>query len=215
MRFRDRAEAGSLLGELVAARDLAEPIVLALPRGGVPVGAEVASRIGAPLDVYVARKIGAPHQPEYGVGAIAEGGTVVSDPLALEVLGLDHTAFEALVERERSELRRRVALYRSGRTLPPLSDHDVVLVDDGLATGVTAEAAVLDLRQASARSIVLAVPVGARDTVERLSAVADAVLCVESRRDLVAVGRWYRHFDQTSDDEVLEILSRARSRPPT
>ena len=146
-RFRDRADGGAELAERLPA-DLHDPLVLALPRGGVPVAREVADRLGAPLDVLVARKIGAPGQLELGIGAIAEGGAVVASDL-VRTLRLSEADFQRLVERERVELDRRVERYRGGRPLPPVHDRDVVLVDDGLATGVTAEAA---LRAAARRA---------------------------------------------------------------
>src|SRR5437763_9403553 len=146
MRFRDRVEAGRRLTELVREQRLAEPVVLALPRGGVPVAFEVAMALGAPLDVFVARKIGAPGHRETGIGAVAEGDVVVADRFALQMLGISEAEFARMAERERRELQRRVELYRGGRDLPPLADRSVVLVDDGLATGVTAEAALRALR---------------------------------------------------------------------
>lgn len=209
MTFRDRADAGCRLGDLLASRELVDPIVLALPRGGLPVAFEVARRVGAPLEVFVARKVGAPRQPEYGIGAVAECGTVVHDQAALDAIGLGEAEFHELVERERDELRRRVRRYRPDRELPDLRGRDVVLVDDGLATGVTAEAAVRDVRSLEPRSVILAVPVCARDTMARLSSFADEVVCVEAPPDFRAVGRWYDRFDQTTDDEVLDLLGRA------
>jgi len=209
VRFRDRAHAGRRLAEALADRGLPEPIVLGLPRGGVPVAAEVAARLGAPLDVLVARKIGAPGHKEYGIGAIAEGGPVVSDQAALRALRLDEAAFEGLVEAERAELRRRVEHYRSGRPMVAVEARHVVLVDDGLATGVTAEAALLALRRWDPASITLAAPVCARATADRLRAIADAVVFVQCPDDFHAVGLWYDRFDQTTDAEVVALLDAA------
>jgi putative phosphoribosyl transferase len=202
-------DAGRQLADELAARDLVHPVVLGLARGGVPVALEIARRVGATLDVYVARKVGAPHHPEYGIGAVAEGGTVVHDRGALELLGLAKPDFDRLAEREADEVRRRVRRYRAGRPLPELRGRDVVVVDDGLATGVTAEAAVLDIERRSPRSVLLAVPVCARDTAARLATVADDVACLRSPADFGAVGRWYDRFEQTTDEEVLALLARA------
>jgi predicted phosphoribosyltransferase len=205
-RFRDRADAGRQLADRLPT-DLIDPIVLALPRGGVPVGKAVAARLGAPLDVLVARKIGAPGHEELGIGAIAEGGAMVGSEL-VRALRLSADEFEALAERERGELARRVERYRGDRARPAVHARDVVLVDDGLATGVTAEAALLAVRAEGPRRLVLAIPVCSPDTARRLVPPADEVVCVLAPRDLVAVGLWYDDFTQTTDAEVLELLDR-------
>lgn len=183
--------------------------MLALPRGGVPVAFEVATALGSPLEVFVARKIGAPGQPERGIGAIAEAGGLAVDHHALHILGLSSQHFQTMVAGERLELERRVRRYRSGRPLPSLTRRDVVLVDDGLATGVTAEAALHALRSQRPRRLVLAVPVCASATAARLQAMADEVVCVLSPSDFHAVGLWYDDFEQTTDAEVLDLLERA------
>jgi putative phosphoribosyl transferase len=208
-RFVNRVDAGRQLGAALAEFGLVEPIVLALPRGGVPVGYEVAVVLDAPMTVLVARKIGAPGHVEFGIGAIAEGGIRVADAATLQMLRIDEAEFEQLADAEQTELERRVATYRRGRALPPMRGHDVLIVDDGLATGVTAEAALLAARRLEPERIVLAVPVCAPDTAQRLEAVADAVVCVVRPDDFVAVGRWYQTFNQTSDREVVELLKRA------
>ena len=211
MRFHDRSDAGKQLATHVRGLALAEPVVLALPRGGVPVAVEVAAALRAPLDVFVARKVGAPGQPEYGIGAIAEGGTVVADPNALRALRLSREQFDALATREATELERRVRDYRGDRPLLAVAGRDVVLVDDGLATGVTAEAALRALRSQQPRRLVLAVPVCARATAERLrtEGIADDVVFVLAPADFWAVGQWYEVFGQTSDAEVVDLLGRS------
>lgn len=207
MRFRDRREAGALLAERIAKMDLATPLVLALPRGGVPVATEVAKAIGAPLDVLVVRKVGAPQHREYGIGAIAEGGVTVADEDAARSVGVSPDRFRQLALQEREELDRRVRRYRGDHSLPDLRQRDVVLVDDGLATGVTAEAAIVAAREMGARRVILAAPVSARDTAERLGRIAEVVY-LDAPTHFRAVGEWYDDFGQTSDDEVLELLGR-------
>jgi putative phosphoribosyl transferase len=205
MRFRDRRDAGLQLATRLQTEALVDPVVLALPRGGVPVAFEIARAIGAPLDVLVVRKVGAPQHREFGIGAIAEGGITVRDETAMRMVGVSAERFEQLAADERRELERRVRLYRSERALPELSDRDVVLVDDGLATGVTAEAAIHAARGLGARRVVLAAPVSAADTAARLSASAD-VECLATPARFAAVGEWYDDFGQTTDSEVLDLL---------
>lgn len=219
MRFADRTEAGRQLGERLRRLPLVSPVVLALPRGGVPVGFEIAEALDAPLDVLVVRKVGAPGHSEFGIGAVAEDGAQVMDRGALSALGLSESDFASLVASEREELERRTELYRAGRPLVAVNGCDAVLVDDGLATGVTAEAALHTLRAREPRRLVLAVPACALDTVERLRGLADDVEYLIAPEDFVAVGRWYENFEQTTDEEVLRLLelaaSRSRPRDPT
>lgn len=212
MRFRNRAEAGRQLAELLRRVDLVDPLVLALPRGGVPVAFEIAAALGAPLEVFVARKVGAPGRPELGIGAIAEGGAQVADRAALRALGVSERHFESLVERERRELQRRARRYRGDRDLPELTGRDVVLVDDGLATGVTAEAALLALRDRGPRRVLLAVPACSPATAARLRGLADAVVCVVEPEAFMAVGQWYERFEQVEDEVLDRLLERATSR---
>lgn len=212
MLFRHRADAGIQLAAALADRELEAPIVLAIPRGGVPVGAEVARRIGAPLEVFVSRKIGAPGQAEYGIGAVAEGGGVVANRDEVRRLGLSDEDFARMVDAERRELTRRVDLYRQGRRLLAVEGRDVILVDDGLATGITAEAALNALRGHRPRLLVLAAPVCAPDKAACLRRIADDVVCVEEPTIFGAVGWFYEHFEPTSDDEVLGLLAQLRAR---
>jgi putative phosphoribosyl transferase len=207
--YADRAEAGRVLAARLAPMGLEGAVVLALPRGGVPVGFEVARRLRAPLDVLVTRKIGFPPQPELGVGAIAEGGEPVFDRGLLDRLGLTEDDMAATVRAERAELERRVAAYRGGRALPDVAGRAAVVVDDGLATGGTARAAVRALRGRGPSRLVLAVPVGAEDTVRSLAAEVDDLVVPAAPWDFRAVGQWYRDFDQLTDRDVTGWLERA------
>jgi putative phosphoribosyl transferase len=172
------------------------------------VALEVARELDAPLEVFVARKIGAPGQPELGIGAVAEGGGLVVDRSAVRALGLSSEAFDRLVDVELREVDRRVQRYRGTRQLPDLEGRDIVLVDDGLATGVTAEAALRSLRSRDPHRLVLAVPVCPPETAERMRQVADEVVCVDAPASFHAVGQFYERFDQTSDEDVLDLLAR-------
>jgi len=209
MRFRDRRDAGRKLADVVGRLGLVDPVVLALPRGGVPVGFEVAAALGAAFDVFVARKVGAPRNREYGIGAVAEGGAVVATD-AVAALGLTTAEFDRLADAERGELDRRVEQYRGGRPPVDVTGRGVVLVDDGLATGVTAAAALRALRDRGPSRLVLAVPVCAPETAQRMRdlALADDVVCVTAPIDFYAVGQWYDRFEQTTDAEVLDLLRR-------
>lgn len=206
MRYRDRFEAGCQLGSLLADRGLRDPVILGLPRGGLPVAAEVAAALEAAYDVFVARKVGAPGHEELGIGAVAEGSDEIVVTAMVSELRIDDEELQVLADTARAELRRRVAAYRRGRALPLLADQDVVLVDDGLATGVTAEAALRSIRAARPRRLILAVPVGSRLAVERLTGLADEVVSGHTPERFVAVGKWYADFRQTSDEEVLRLL---------
>ena len=208
--FADRREAGRLLADRLAAFATSRPVVMALPRGGVPVGFEVARAFAAPLDVLVVRKLGAPGNPELGGGAIAEGGSAVLDTGAARRVGMDQHALDATVEREMRELTRRVERYRAGRPPIEVRDATAIVVDDGLATGLTALAAVRALRAREAARIVVAVPVGARESVAMVAREADEVVCHTIPRQLLAVGYWYRDFTPVPDEEVLAMLARAR-----
>lgn len=207
MKFVDRRHAGRLLAaKLLAYRRQPQVVVLALPRGGVPVGVEVASVLGAPLDVLIVRKLGVPGQPEYAFGAIASGGVKVMNPEA-EYLQLDARDVDAVVAREQQELLRRERLYRGSKPPLELRDKTVILVDDGLATGSTMRAAVRAVRQQGAERVVVAVPVAAPDTVLSMSAEVDDMVCVTMPSPFHAVGLWYQQFDQVSDDEVRVALA--------
>ncbi|RDI74448.1 Phosphoribosyl transferase domain-containing protein [Gaiella occulta] len=211
-RFRDRREAGRLLAERLTDLRDEQPLVLGLVRGGVPVAFEVASALEAPLDVLVVRKLGAPRQPEYAIGAIAEDGTCVVDWDAAAPLGLGAAQVNRLIARESIEVRRRVARYREGRTPLDVTGRTVVVVDDGVATGLTDLVAVRAAHRAGARKIVVAVPVCAAPSMARLRREAADVVCVIAPRVLGGVGRWYDDFSQVDDDEVVALLAASAER---
>jgi putative phosphoribosyl transferase len=208
--FDDRRDAGLRLAEKLRHREHDRPIVIALPRGGVPVGYEVARELNAPLDVWVVRKVGVPWHPELGVGAVAEGGYTYIARGMLDALGLSEADLADTIERERLEVERRVRLFRAGRARPRLSGRDVLLVDDGIATGGTVRAAVASLRDQGPRRIVLAVPVAAPDTLEELAPEVDDSVCLLAPTAMHAIGLWYRDFRQVSNDEVVRLLAQRR-----
>jgi putative phosphoribosyl transferase len=209
-RFRDRRDAGRRLASLLAAYQQDEPLVLGLPRGGVVIAFEIARALRAPLDVLVARKLGALEQPEFGVGAIAPGGVRIIDRASVRLAGMTDGDLETVIERERAELVRRESRYRSGR--PPLGvrGRTVILVDDGVATGVTARAAIASLRKLGARRIVLAVGVCAAASAMELRHEVDDLVCVLEPSDMAAVGLYFDEFDPVSDAEVVALLAAAR-----
>lgn len=212
--FRDRTEAGRLLAERLRTRlgDVSDLLVLALPRGGVPVAAEVARLLDAPLDVFLVRKLGVPGHEELAMGAIASGGVRVMNPWVLSVAELSEGEIERVAEREGAELRRRAELYRGTAEPPEVRGRTVVLVDDGLATGSTMRAAAAAVGKLGPAEVVVAVPVGARDTCEELAAEVDRVVCLAMPANFRAVGMWYDDFSQTTDEEVRTLLEETRRR---
>lgn len=208
MEFADRRDAGRRLAAALSALAPEHPVVLALPRGGVPVAREIALALGAPLDILAVRKIGAPGNPEFGVGAIAEGGVIVVRDEVARRVGLTGVARVGAIVRERAELDRRVARYRGERPPLPLDGATAVLVDDGVATGITVIAAVRAARARGAARVVVAVPVGASDSIQMLRGEADEVVCLIEAQQLVGVGRWYDDFRALSDEEVVALLAK-------
>jgi putative phosphoribosyl transferase len=209
--FEDREQAGRKLAPLLAHLKDQDPLILALPRGGVEVGFYVAQDLRAPLDVIVARKIGAPGQEELGIGAVAPGGVRVVDEYAVRYLGVTAEQLDRIAFREAAEMDRRLLLYRGDRAPLDLHDRTVIVVDDGLATGVTARAALRSVQQQRPRRLVLAVPVCAGDTAESLRAEGIEVICANTPPNFRAVGYWYRDFRQLTDQEVIDLLRRARA----
>ena len=209
MVFRDRTQAGRLLVDRLERYRATRPMVLGLARGGVPVAVEVARALATDLDLVVARKLGAPANPEYAIGAIAEGGAVYVRKEAVAETGVSEGEVAALAEREAIELGRRVRLYRGGRPMPDLAGRTVIVIDDGVATGATARAAARSARLRGASHVVLAAPVIAAGSVADLRVDYDDVVAVDFPGSFISVGRWYERFDQVSDEEVLECLRRA------
>jgi len=208
-RFIDRHDAGRRLAAALERFRTQRPVVAAIPRGGVPVAAEIASVLQAPLDVIMVRKIGAPCQPEYAIGAVAEGGVRILAQRELELLGVGAAELDALIASAEHELAERSERYRG--QLPPIDvkDRTVLLVDDGLATGRTALAAVRALRARGAARVVLAVPVAAAQSVRAMKASVDEVVALQTPEDLLAIGFWYRDFSPTADEQVTTLLTRS------
>jgi len=212
--FTDRRHAGRVLASRLmkyAGRD--DVIALALPRGGVPVAYEVASALGAPMDLFLVRKLGTPGHRELAMGAIASGGVRVVNHDVVQWYGISESAIDRIAREEQEELERRERAYRDDRPVPDLTGKIVILIDDGLATGSTMRAAAQAVRARRPARTVVAVPVGAPQTCAELSAVADEVICVRMPEPFSAVGQWYFNFEQTSDDEVRELLQKSSAIP--
>ena len=205
--FEDRRDAGRQLSERLSELDLGDDIlVLALPRGGVPVGYEVASALDAPLDIFVTRKIGAPGNPEFAIGAVASDGTLVLDENVIRGFGISDDYVETERKRQLDEVERRMAAYRGDRPRPEIRGRTIILVDDGVATGATVRASLQALRQSEPGRLILAVPIGPAQTIQELRSLADEVVVVATPEPFWAIGRFYRVFGQTSDEEVVQLL---------
>lgn len=210
MLFLDRAEAGRILAQkLLHYKDRPDVLVLGLPRGGVPVAYEVAKTLNVPMDVFVVRKLGVPGHEELAMGAIASGNTRVINPDVVGPLHIPEAVIDQVARTEEQELARRERLYRGDRPFPDLKGRTVILVDDGLATGATMLAAVAAVKQHQPARVVVAVPVAAPETVENMKKVVDEVVAAATPQPFHAVGLWYRHFGQTTDDEVRDLLKAA------
>jgi putative phosphoribosyl transferase len=210
MRFHNRADAGRMLGERLIHLVGENPIVIGLPRGGVPVAAEIAARLDVPLDIVVVRKIGTPHRAELAAGAVGEDGVTVENVPVLRELGLTWEDLREHVEHERVEVKRRAESLRPDRPRADLRDRTVILADDGIATGSTVVAAIRVIRKLGARRVVLSVPVAPADAIRRMSILADEVVCLQTPARFLAVGQWYQNFNQVSDREVRALLATAR-----
>jgi predicted phosphoribosyltransferase len=209
MRFQDRVQAGRLLAEaLERYKNGLDVLVLALPRGGVPVAYEVAKALNAPLDVFIVRKLGVPGYEELAMGAIASGGIRALNTSVIRQLNIPQSAIDAVAARETAEVRRREELYRGGKSPLKIENRTIILVDDGLATGSTMKAAVAALRQQHPAKIIVAVPTAPSETCDELKREADEVICAVTPEPFYAVGQWYENFDQTTDTEVTELIRR-------
>jgi len=204
--FSDRVEAGRRLAEALKGYEGREAVVLAIPRGGVVVGYQVAKRLEAPLDVIAPRKIGAPHNPELAIGAVAEDGTIILDEGLVRSLGVPESYIGEESGRQREEIRRRLRLYRGEAPYPELEGRVVILVDDGVATGSTAKAALASIRRRGPEEVVVAVPVAPPSTARELEGEADRVVCLYTPEPFYAIGQFYGDFSQTSDEEVVRLL---------
>ena len=202
VRFKDRRDAGQQLAQRLVHLGKEDPLVLGLPRGGVPVAAEIASALAAPLDVLVVRKLGCPWQPELGIGAVGEGNARVLNGQLISRLGLGEQQIEEVSEIERAEVERRVRRYRGDRQLPAIEGRTVIVVDDGLATGSTAKAAIEILREMGARRVILAVPVAPSETAHKMAEIADEVVVLQTPYGFIAIGQWYDDFTQVTDEEI-------------
>lgn len=206
--YDDRADAGRRLADELETRNYPDPVVIAIPRGGVPLGVEVVERLNAPLDLVVPRKIGAPGNSEYAIGAVTEDGSVVTNESAMRGTGATEDYVERAAEEQRAEVQRRLDEYRGDRDPVDVEGKTAILVDDGVATGTTLKAAIKSIRKRDPAKLVVAVPVGPPSSVQELRSLADDVICLDTPRGFGAVGQYYRSFPQTTDDEVKRLLER-------
>lgn len=207
--FQDRQETGQKLAQKLKPYQAEHPLILALPRGGVPIGFEVAKALKATLDVLVVRKLGAPWDPELGVGAVAPGVQIL-DEASLHTLAIKPSSMTPILDKEIQEMNRRIHLYRQDADFPSLTGRTVILVDDGLATGMTTRAAIEAVKKLNPSKVILAVPVGPISTVAALKKLVDVLICLESPSPFYAVGSFYKNFPQVSDEEVISLLKEAK-----
>lgn len=209
--FQNRSDAGYQLAQKLKIYQAENPIILALPRGGVSIGYEVAVVLKAPLGVFVVRKVGAPWNPEFGIGAVAPGVQIL-DTESLQILGIKPSQIEGIIKQEQQEVKRRQELYQQDENLSYITGKTIILVDDGVATGVTTRAAIQAIKQLKPAKFILAIPVGPRDTIEELRHLVDDLICLESPFSFYAVGAFYLSFPQVSDEEVIALLESAKEK---
>lgn len=213
-RFANRTEAGKLLADALSGyTGRSDTLILALPRGGVPVAYEVAKALSAPMDLWLVRKLGVPAQEELALGALAGKNIRVLNYDIIDLLNIDETVMDTIIAREQAELERRNRLYRQGKPPPAIEGKTIIIIDDGLATGATMRVAISSLRQAGAARIIAAVPVGAAAACDKIEEEADQLICLHTPEPFYGVGQWYNDFSQTSDDEVLALLNNAATNP--
>ena len=210
--FTDRVDAGKRLASALSNFSGKKGIVLAIPRGGVPVGFEIAKTLKIPLDVIIPRKIGAPDNPELAIGAVAEDGTAILDDNLVKYLAVSREYIKEAIERQKQEIQRRLETYRQDSSYPNLKGFDVIVVDDGIATGSTMKAALASVKKRGAASITVAVPVGPPSTIEELEEVADRVVCLYTPEYFQAIGQFYSDFGQTTDEEVIKLLQESKQK---
>jgi putative phosphoribosyl transferase len=209
MIFLNRKEAGQCLAQALSNfKGKTNTIILSLPRGGVPVGKEVAKTLKIPMDILIVRKIGSPSYPEFALGAIASGDVLVWNDKAIPLIDINSTQIQAVIQAEYAELKRRERCYRGEKPYPDLKGKDIILVDDGIATGTTVKAAIQALRNLGVHTIILAIPVAAKDSIQALQGLVDKVICLYQPENFNAVGRWYQHFEQVTDEEVIDIMQK-------
>jgi putative phosphoribosyl transferase len=213
--FEDRISAGKKLSEKLTVYESENPLVIALPRGGVAVGFPIAKKLHAQLEVEIVRKLGAPQNLELGIGAIAEDGIVYLDTKMMDYLQVSQGTLHVIQERETAELKRRKQLYRNGKPLPLLTNRTVILVDDGLATGASAHAAILSVKKHHPKKIIFAAPVCSKEIAATIRQIVDGIVCLEFPDNLEAIGRYYEDFRQVNDEEVLTLLQRINGKTPT
>lgn len=204
--FEDRKEAGRRLGESLRKYKFEKPIILAIPRGGVLVGYEVAKALDAPFDVIISRKIGVPYQPELGMGAVAEGNIEILDKKLIKSLRIPKNLINEIIIRERAEIDRRKKLYRGNKPMINMENKVVILVDDGLATGVSAKAAITRIKKLRPKKIIFASPVCAQDSLKSMKHYVDEIFCISTPSGFDSVGKWYTNFEQVTDEEVKSLL---------
>lgn len=209
--FEDRRQAGRLLAESLFVMNLKDPLVLAIPRGGVVVAYEIAQRLKCPLDVIIPRKVGAPFEPELAVGAVTEDGTLYLNREIVEAYGVSKSYLESESQNQIGEIKRRALVYRGSTKQADLNNKTVIIVDDGVATGATMKAAMMSVKRQSPYAVVIAVPVGAQETIDELRRQVDTIVCLHIPSIMYAIGEFYRDFTQTSDDEVVTLLRLTRT----